>query len=74
LNKAFAKQYLNYAVYNYPEQKKLSAIAYRKYKRLKCKVNPPKLGGTVVEMVSKVLGWRFTRKIKYILSARKLLV
>lgn len=65
LQKAFAKQYLDFAIYNYPQCKKLSAIAYRRFKQMKAKAELPLLGGRIIEAIKNILGWRIARLIKY---------
>lgn len=65
LRKAFAKQYLDYAIYNYPQSKKLSAIAYRRYKTMNRKAELPLLGGRIIESIKNILGWKAARLIKY---------
>jgi len=67
LNMAFAKQYFDFAVYNYPSNILFSKIAFRKYKQLNQKVVLPLLGGKCVEMFIKIFGWRFVRLLKYYL-------
>jgi glycosyltransferase involved in cell wall biosynthesis len=62
---AFAKQYLDFAVHNYPQQKVLSAIAYRSYNRMNQKSSLPLLGGKFIELLKRYLGWRFARIIKH---------
>lgn len=68
IRNAFAKQYLDFAVYSYLHQKTLSKIAYKKYKLLKCTIPTPLLGGKFVEFCARILGWRFVLKVKYNLS------
>lgn len=68
---AFAKQYLDYAVYTYMAQNTLSAIAYRKYKTLNHKIKLPELGGKMVEVFARLFGWRCAIVIKHYLSAKK---
>ena len=67
LNVAFAKQYFNFAVYNFPRHTILSKIAFKKYKKFKLKVNPPLLGGRIIELIKNTLGWKVARLIKYYL-------
>ncbi|RNI32178.1 glycosyltransferase family 2 protein [Hanamia caeni] len=67
---AFARQYLDFAVYNYQHQRILSKIAYKKYKALQYNVPTPMLGGRLVEFCARILGWRFVVKAKYYLSER----
>ena len=62
---AFAKQYLEFAVYNFPRQKDLSEIALRRYRQLAEKAEPPLLGGKLVEGVKKTLGWQTARILQY---------
>lgn len=59
--KAIATQYLHFAVYNYPYEKKLSAIAFRKYKALNEKVPLPIMGGKVFYIIAQLFGWKISR-------------
>ena len=65
ISKAVAAQYLRFAVYNYPAQKKLSAIALRRYKALDERVTIPVLGGRLIELVKKIVGWKAARFMRY---------
>lgn len=65
LNAALAKQYLDFAVYNYPAQKQLSALAMRRYHKLKEKAVLPLLGGKLVEWLKTLIGWRTVRFLQY---------
>ena len=68
VKKAMAKQYVDFAVHNYPKHKILSEIAWKRYKDLHVSVELPLLGGKMVECVKHLLGWKIARKIKYFLS------
>ncbi len=68
LNKAIASQYLRFAVDQYPAQKILAAIAYKRYRKLKENVQIPVLGGKVVEAVKKIAGWKAARLIRFYLN------
>lgn len=68
LNKAFAKQYLDFAVHNFPSQKILSAIAWRRYKVMGQKASVPLLGGKIIELVKTIFGWKAARLLKYYLG------
>ncbi|MBS4065362.1 MAG: glycosyltransferase family 2 protein [Chitinophagaceae bacterium] len=70
INKAMAAQYLRFAVDLFPAQKKLSAIAYKRYKSLKEQASLPVLGGSFIEIVKKVFGWRAARYVRYYLRER----
>lgn len=65
LNTALAKQYLDFSVYNYPAQKQLSALAFRRYRGLNVKATAPLLGGRLVEGLKTVFGWRAVRFLQY---------
>jgi glycosyltransferase involved in cell wall biosynthesis len=65
LNTALAKQYLDFAVYNYPAQQQLSALAMRRYRKLKEKAEVPLLGGKLVEGLKDLFGWRTVRFLQY---------
>ena len=67
INKAIASQYLRFAVDQFPEQKMLSAIAYRRYRSLGENVQVPVLGGRMIEFVKKIFGWRVARLTRYYL-------
>jgi glycosyltransferase involved in cell wall biosynthesis len=70
LNAALAKQYLDYAVYHFPAQKDLSALAYRRYRQLGINAEAPLLGGRLVEGLKSLLGWRAVRLLQYYLRER----
>jgi glycosyltransferase involved in cell wall biosynthesis len=72
LKKAMALQYLRFAVATFPRHIILSAIALKKYKALKVKASLPKLGGSLVEAVKNMLGWKTARIIRYYLRERNL--
>lgn len=63
--KAFARQYKDFAVYNYPQQKVLSKIAIRRYQSLNYKVDAPLLGSIIIEVLKKVFGWRLARIVRF---------
>lgn len=65
--KAFARQYKDFAVYNYPQQKILSGIAWRRYYSLNYALPSPLLGSFVIEGVKKIFGWRIARILRYYL-------
>jgi GT2 family glycosyltransferase len=65
MNKAIAIQYLRFAVDNYPAQKLLSMIAYKRYKELEEKAPLPVFGGKVIEWIKKIFGWRVARILRY---------
>ena len=65
VEKAFAKQYLDFAVHNYPNQKILSTIALKRYKKMNQPADLPLLGGRFVEIMKLVFGWKLARYIKY---------
>jgi len=65
INKAMAVQYFRFAVYQYPAQKQLSAIAYRRYKALGEKATVPLLGGKLIEFIKPLLGWRTARFLRF---------
>jgi hypothetical protein len=65
LNRALALQYLRFAVYQYPVQKQLSTLAWRKYRQLGVKVKTPKIGGAIFEALSRMLGWKPARWLRY---------
>ena len=67
---AFARQYLDFAVYNYPFQKVLSAIAYNRYKALGVNVPLPLLGGKLMELTARIFGWKVSRFIRYCLKEK----
>ena len=61
INKAIASQYLRFAVDMFPTQRILSSIAYKRYRQLNEKVKLPVLGGTIIEFIKHVFGWRLAR-------------
>lgn len=65
--KAIASQYFRFAVDQYPAQRKLSAIAYRRYSALHETVAIPILGGRIIELIKQVFGWRIARLVRYYL-------
>lgn len=65
LQKAFAKQYLDFAIYNYPQHKKLSRIAIKRYKAMDKTAELPLLGGRLIESIKNILGWRAAQFIKF---------
>jgi hypothetical protein len=65
LNKAFARQYLDFAVYNYPLNKLFSNIALKRYSKFKQHVDLPLLGGKWIEMAKWIFGWRIIRLFKH---------
>ena len=71
MNKAFAVQYLNFAVYNYPDYKILSKIAYRRYIALNAKAAIPPLGGNFLQYIGKMFGWKAARLIRYYLREKR---
>lgn len=70
LNRAFARQYLNFAVYHYPAHRILTSIALRRYKSFGIQVKPPRLGNAVVEMFKTLFGWKFVRLVIYYFKRR----
>lgn len=64
LDKAFARQYLDFAVYNYYHHRVLSKIALRRYKTMHHNLEAPLLGGKIVELVKKIFGWKTALFIK----------
>ena len=67
---AFARQYLDYAVYIYGQQNILSAIAYKRYKNMHHKLRFPELGGKAIESFARIFGWRSAIIIKQYLSGK----
>lgn len=65
IQKSFARQYLDFAVYNYPRHRRLAKIAFRKYKSFKIRLEPPLLGGKAIEWMKKNFGWKIPSLIKY---------
>jgi glycosyltransferase involved in cell wall biosynthesis len=70
INKAIAAQYLRFAVDQFPAQKLLSAIAYKRYRTLKENLEVPVLGGKVIELFKLLFGWRAARIVRYNLRER----
>lgn len=71
VTKAFATQYLHFAIALYPKHKKLYKIALERYKQLNFNVNSPKLGGAFIELINKYFGWKAARLIKYYLREQQ---
>lgn len=67
LHRAIASQYLRFAVDQYPAQKILSAIAYKRYRALHEQVKVPVLGGRIIELIKQVFGWRVARLTRFYL-------
>jgi len=67
INKAIASQYLRFAVDQFPAQKILSAIAYKRYRLLNEKVKVPVLGGGIIELIKTIFGWRIARLTRFYL-------
>jgi len=65
---AMAKQYLYYAVYNYPQNLLLSKIAERRYKMMKSPVESPPIGGKIFNFFAYVFGWKVARRLRYLLK------
>jgi glycosyltransferase involved in cell wall biosynthesis len=65
--KAFARQYLDFAVYQYPQQKILSRIAWQRYKSCHQALAAPLLGSKVIELVKLFFGWKAARIIRFYL-------
>ena len=70
INKSIASQYLRFAVDQYPAQKILSAIAYKRYQSLGEKAALPVLGGSVFEVVKTIAGWKAARLLRFYLRER----
>jgi glycosyltransferase involved in cell wall biosynthesis len=64
IRKAIATQYFRFAVFQYPQNKKLSKEAFLKYKSLQIKVAIPTLGGPIFYWIAKLFGWRAARQIR----------
>lgn len=62
---AIAKQYLDFAVHQFPQHKIFSKIAYKRFKQLKQDVDLPVLGGKIIELIKSILGWKLARIIKH---------
>lgn len=67
LQKAFAKQYLDFAIYNYPLHKKLSMIALKRYKKMNQKAELPLLGGRATEFMKIIFGWKAAQLLRFYL-------
>ncbi len=67
LQKAFAKQYLDFAIYNYPLHKKLSLIALKRFKKMNEKAELPLLGGRITEFMKVLFGWKATQLVRFYL-------
>lgn len=67
LQKAFAKQYLDFAIYNYPLHKKFSMIALKRYKKMNQKAELPLLGGRVTELTKVIFGWKAAQLLRFYL-------
>jgi glycosyltransferase involved in cell wall biosynthesis len=65
IEKAFAKQYLDFAVHQYPQDKELSKEAYKKFEAMNEQAALPVLGGTMVEGIKNILGWKTAQLLKY---------
>ncbi|WP_347159302.1 glycosyltransferase family 2 protein [Pontibacter chitinilyticus] len=66
--KAFSKQYFTLAVGYYPKHMNLYQDAWDAYMQYNLEVPVPVLGGRAVEVFKRALGWRLTKRIKYLLS------
>ena len=62
--KAFARQYLDFAVYNYYKHRILSKIALRRYRQMRQTATPPLLRGNLIEILKKIFGWKTALFIK----------
>ncbi len=69
INRAFARQYMNFAVYNYLNNKKLSKLAERKYKALDVKASPPLIGGWFIQRMARIFGWKFALRLKQVMNS-----
>lgn len=69
-DRAFAKQYLDFAVYNYPRHKVFSKIALKRYHGLRASAALPLLGGKFFQSVADVLGWKAARALRYYLREK----
>lgn len=65
LKEAFSKQYLDFAVHNFPQHTILSKIALKRYQDLNVKATLPLLGGKLIEAIKKTFGWKVARYVKY---------
>lgn len=65
IRQAFAKQYLDFAIYNYPQHTLFSKIAYKRYKEMGSPAVTPLLGGKITELIKNVFGWKLARLIKF---------
>lgn len=68
IDSAFAKQYLDFAIYNYPQYAVLSEIALRRFKKMNQKATVPLLGGKLIESIKNLFGWKAARFIKFYLK------
>ncbi len=69
INQAFARQFMNFSVYNYLNNRFLSRLSERKYKALGVRVEPPVIGGKVIQLLAKVFGWKFASRLKQCMTA-----
>jgi glycosyltransferase involved in cell wall biosynthesis len=67
INKAIAAQYFRFAVDMFPSQKVLSGIAWRRFLALHEKPPRIQLGGTLIETIHRLFGWRAARLIRHYL-------
>jgi glycosyltransferase involved in cell wall biosynthesis len=63
--RALAKQYLDFAVYQYPQQIILSCIAWRRYRSFHQPTQIPLLGGKGIEFIKRLFGWRAARVLRH---------
>lgn len=71
--RAFATQYFEYAVYNYPKYMLLSKIAEKRFRSFNIDVPIPMLGGKMLTIMCKYFGWKFTRLLIYYIKESFLL-
>lgn len=71
IKKAMAKQYLDFAVYQYPSQPLLAEIAFRRYKQTGIEAALPIIGGIFFEMIKNIFGWKTARWIRHYLREIK---
>ena len=64
IRKTFAKQYLDFAVYNFYNHRLLSKIALKHYRQMNQMATPPLLGGNLIEILKKIFGWKTALFIK----------
>ncbi|WP_162426432.1 glycosyltransferase family 2 protein [Pontibacter pudoricolor] len=69
LKKAIAKQYLDFAVSTYLNNHILSDIAYKRFRSYNIDVQTPKIGGTTIEIIKILFGWKVAKRIKFILKS-----